>query len=280
MRSFAAFVLLLVGAVLVPVATVGWWAHTDLVPTTGYVATVAPLATDPAVVAAVEDRLVAATMQPIDRAAGTAGAAAEPIVRSAVARVVADPVFARAWRASSRDVHRQLVSVLAGHRAVRAGSTVQLELAPLSAVVRRELVRAGVPFASQLPTVQAGLPLFPTRDLTAARGAYSVVARYGGVLPVGALVVILLGLLVARRRGASLARTALASLVGLALVVVAVLLGRTVFSSSVPATIPSGVAHAVYDTVVSGLWRDLLVVAAGAAVAVLAGLVIGRAERR
>lgn len=100
MRALVALVLLLVGCLMVPVATVGWWMRDTVVPTAAYVDTVAPLATNQAVVAAVEDRLVAQTMQSVDQVDQLSGPLVRPrveqLVRTAVRRVVRDPAFAEA----------------------------------------------------------------------------------------------------------------------------------------------------------------------------------------
>ena len=215
MRRLVAFVLLLIGALLVPASTVAWWAHDAVVSADGYVETVAPLAKDPAVVAEVEDRLTTATTQRVADSTGAPAGQVRPLVRLAVQRAVADPAFGRVWRASNRDVHRQVVAVLRGRStSAGPGSTVGVQLAPVSVTVREELVAAGIPFADRLPTVRSTLPLLPTDQLARARGGYAVLDAWGPVLPFVTALVVALGLLAARRRAGSLAWTALASLAG------------------------------------------------------------------
>jgi len=277
-RSALAFLLLLVGVVLVPVATAGRWAHDVLVPPDGFVATVAPLATDPTVTGEVEDRVVAATTRQLATGTGVDGRQVEPLVRLAVQRAVADPAFARVWRTSTRDVHAQLVDVLSGSSP--ATSDVGLRLAPVSGSVRRELVAAGVPFAERLPTVQATVTLVPGSELARARGAFALLEERGPELPVVTLLLIGLGLLVARRRTSALGYSCLAVLIEIGMVACAVLGARLVSPDAVPASLPTPVVHAVFDTLVSGLWRDLAVVAAGALLLLVVALVTGRPASR
>jgi hypothetical protein len=289
-RSLVAFVLLLIACLLVPVAVVGWWAHDAVIPADGYVETVAPLATDPAVVDDVEDRLVTATLQRIAAAPGSSTVsstgAAEPLVRSAVGRAVADPAFARAWEAANRVLHTQVIGILSGDTpTVRSGSMAGLQLAPISGAVRAELGAAGVPFADRLPTVQATLPLVPTDDLVRARGVYRVVDDWGRVLPFIVLALVALGALVARRGARAVAWTAIGALVALGLLAVALLVGRFAATAVLPSSVSTPVGHALYDTVTGGLWRDALVAAGIALLLVVSVLLVGsaleaRARRR
>src|SRR5512141_2761195 len=143
MRALVAGVVLLVGALLVPVATAGWWVRDTIVPTQAYVDTVAPLATNPAVVSAVEDRLVEQTMRAadhVDQLNGVLRPRVRRLVGVAVQRVVEDPAFADAWRLSNRVAHEQLVAVLSGDSSavsIRQDSTVDLQLATLATAVRK-----------------------------------------------------------------------------------------------------------------------------------------------
>lgn len=280
MRSFVAFLLLLVAVLLVPVATVGWWAHDALIPADGYVETVEPLATDPAVVAEVEDRLVAATLQRIEAGTGADAAQAEPLVRSAVRRAVSDPAFARAWEVANRTLHGLAIGILSGRTpTTRSGSMTGIQLAPVSDIVREQLGAAGVPFADRLPTVQATLPLLPSDDLVKARGGYRLLDTWGRVLPFVVLLLLAAGVLAARRRPRALARTALASLAVLGLLTVAVLAGRVAATVVLPSSVPNPVGYALYDTLTAGLWRDVVVAAVLALVVLVGAALTARLTR-
>lgn len=286
MRALVAGVVLLVGALLVPVATAGWWARDTLVPTQAYVDTVAPLATNPAVVSAVEERLVEQTMRAadqVDQLNGVLRPRVRRLVGVAVQRVVHDPAFADAWRVSNRVAHEQLVAVLSGDSSavsVRQDSTVDLQLATPATAVRRELIDAGVPFAAALPQVQASLPIGHVHDLARAQQSYTLLDRWGRLLPLAALAVIGLGLLVARRRGRALAWTAVVSLLGLGALAVGLLAGRTYYLGALPSGISRPAAAAVFDTVTAGLRHDLLLVAVAALVTLVVAAVASRLSSR
>ncbi len=283
MRALVALVLLLVGCLMVPVATVGWWVRDTVVPTDSYVATVAPLATDKAVVAAVEERLVVATMQSVDRVDQLSGPLVRPrveqLVRTAVQRVVEDPAFADAWRAANRIAHDQLVAVLSGDSSavrVQKDSTVDIKLATLATAIRKELVDAGVPLAETIPRVDASFPIGKAEDLARAQRAYTLLDRWGRLLPLAALALIAAGLLVARRRSRALAWTALGSLLGLGVLAVGLVVGRMVYLSAIPSGISRPAASAVFDTVTASLRHDMVLVSVAALVALVAAVLVGR----
>lgn len=283
MRALVALVLLLVGTLMVPVATVGWWVRDTVVPTDAYVATVAPLATDPAVVAAVEERLVAQTMQAVDRvdqlSAPQVRPRVEALVRTAVQRLVTDPAFAEAWQAANRVAHDQLVAVLSGDSSavrVEKDSTVDIRLAPLAAAIKKELVDAGVPVADALPQVQATFPIGNAEDLARAQHAYALLDRWGRLLPLVTLVLIAAGLLVARRRARALAWTALGSLLGLGALAVGLVVGRSAYLDKIPSGISRPAASAVFDTVTASLRHDMVLVSVAALVALVAAFLLTR----
>jgi hypothetical protein len=284
-RSLAAAVVLLVGALMVPVATAGWWVRDTVVPTSSYVRTVAPLATDPVVVAAVDNRLVTETMQAVDQsvpgrvAAPALRARVRTLVRLAVRGVVEDPAFGRAWRASNAVAHDQVVAVLSGDNSsvsVGRDSTVSLELATLATAIRHRLIDAHVPFARALPVVRVSFPIGNVRDVARARRAYGLLDGWGRLLPLTALVLVGLGLLLARGRVRAIGWTAFASLAGMGLLAIAIVVGRTVYLGSLPGGIPKPAAAVVFDTITSGLRHDMVLVSIGALLLLVVTAALGR----
>ena len=215
MRSLAAFVLLLVGALMVPVATAGWWLRDTVVPEAAYVDTVAPLASDERVQEAVADILVTRTLDAMEGLDPDIAEQLKPLLRRAAAVVVGGPAFEEAWRDANRAAHEQIIRALeGGSGSVRAedGTTVELRLGPLAAAVRKEIDKSGLPLGVAIPRTDASYPVGDTADLARARTAYVVLRDYGRALPFVAGVLLLLGLALARNRAPALALTALASL--------------------------------------------------------------------
>jgi hypothetical protein len=283
MRGFVAFVLLLVGALLVPVATAGWWLRDTVVPQAAYVDAVAPLASNEHVQDAVADKLAAETMDALgDLPAGVADRV-EPLVRTAAGLVVASPAFEQAWRDANRAAHKQLVGALAGESrsvGVSDGSTVELRLGPLTAAVLRQVDKSGIPLSVVVPKTDTTYPIGNVEDLGRARTAYNLLHDYGRTLPVVAVLLILLGLALARRRAPALLLTAMVSLLGLGLLWLGIAFGRSTYLDRLPAAVPHAAGGAYYDILTADLERSMLYVAAAAAVAAVVGLLGSLAGRR
>jgi hypothetical protein len=283
MRSLAAFVLLLVGALMVPVATAGWWLRDTIVPEASYVATVAPLASDGRVQDAVSHLLVRRTLDAMDGLDPAVAGKLEPLLRRAVDVVVASPAFEQAWRDANRAAHEEIVGALeGGSDAVHAedGAVVELRLGPLAAAVRKEVNSSGLPLGVAIPRTDASYPIGDTADLARARTAYGLLHDYGRALPVVAGVLLLLGLALARERAPALALAALGALLGLGGLWLLVGLGRTRYLDGLPAGVPEPAGRAYYDTVTAGLVHSIYLVAIAAAVACAVGIVGSLAGRR
>ena len=155
-RPVVVVTLVLVAAVLAPASIVARWAHDEVADTDRYVATVAPLAEDPAVQKAVVDRVTSELFARIDVKAVTDEAVAaladqglpprvavglnalsaplasgiESFIRDQITKLVGSDVFAAAWVQANREAHAQMVAVLSGRaptpstsRATRCRST-------------------------------------------------------------------------------------------------------------------------------------------------------------
>ncbi len=283
MRALAAFVLLLVGALMVPVATAGWWLRDTVVPRSAFVDTVAPLASDERIQDAVADALVRQTLDSIEGVPPDVADQVRPLVRRAVKVVVAGPSFEEAWRDANGAAHEQIVGALAGgSESVRAdhGSTVELRLGPLAAAVRREIDTSGLPLGVAIPRTDATYPVGSTAVLARTRTAYTLLHDYGRALPVLAGALFLLGLGLARNRAPALALASLGALLGLGLLWLLIGLGRSRYLDSLPAVVPEPAGRAYFDTVTAGLEQSMLTVAVGAAVACAAGILGTLVARR
>lgn len=283
MRSLVAFVLLLVGALMVPVATAGWWLREDVVPRSAYVDTVAPLASNDHIQDAVADELVSQTTGSLSGISDELAAKAEPLIRQAARLVVAGPAFEKAWRQSNRAAHEQIVGALAGESdSIRADtdSTVELRLGPLAAAVRAEVDKSGLPVGVAIPRTDTTYPIGDTADLARARTAYNLLHDYGRALPFVAAALLLLGLALARERGPALTLAGVVSLVGLGLLWLGIAFGRSTYLDNLPAAVPRAAGRAYYDTVTAGLETLTTYVAIGAAVATVVGIALSLTTRR
>jgi hypothetical protein len=146
-RRVLAVVLVALFAILLPVTVTATWAHRTVVNTDAYVATVGPIAADPAVQAAVSREItneVYATLNPQQIIANALPPKAAPLagplsngvkgyLQEGINKILASPKFQQLWIAANRFSHAQLIAVLNGNStALRTTrGQVVLNLVPL-----------------------------------------------------------------------------------------------------------------------------------------------------
>lgn len=200
-RRIGGIVLLVLAALLVPVAVIATWTARTVTDTDAFVARVTPLASSPEVQALVEQEMAAQVTQAIDSRvaprvsgaidqmaapdlvkgllrdlAGSLGGAVETRTTAIVAKVVEAPEFAKAFEEATRTAHADLVATLEGNApngaVVTEGDTVSIKLATVGNAVRDELVGAGFSFVDRLPTLDASVPITTVEQLHTWQGYY------------------------------------------------------------------------------------------------------------
>jgi hypothetical protein len=300
-RTILAVVLIVLGCVLAPLAGVAVWARNQVTNTDRYVRTVAPLASDPAIQQAVADQITTQifiyldvrglTNQAIDALAargvrpqvadqlrGFAAPLASGIqgfVRTEVDKIVQSQAFADAWTQANRVAHQALVTALTGQggEAVTVeGDTVTLNLAPFIETVKQQLVASGFGLAARIPQVNASFALFQSEQLAQARSAFDLLNTLGVWLPIIAIVLLGIGVFVAKDQRRALVGAAVGVAVAMVGLGLSLAVFRTIYLDAVPvAVLPHDAAAVLYDTIVAYLRLGLrtilvlaLVVAAGA----------------
>ncbi|MBO0845393.1 MAG: hypothetical protein J2P22_08270 [Nocardioides sp.] len=304
-RAPVVVVCLVLVAIISPLAVVATWVHDEISDTDRYVATVGPLASDPAVQAAVSDRISTALLDRLDVRAITnqaiealssrsnrpglttsLQALSTPLVngisqfvRDQVTKLVQSDAFAQAWEQANREAHAQMVAVLTGKggNAVQVnGGAVQLNLAVLINTVKQRLVEEGFTLANRIPEVTATFTIFQSADLQRARTGFRLLSAVARALPVIAVLLLAAAVLVARRRRRTLVAGSL--VVAGSMLLLGLLLNgfRSVYLDAVPpAQLPADAAAAIYDQLVGfirlGLRSVLVLFLAIAVVAWVAG---------
>jgi hypothetical protein len=302
-RTILAVVLIVVGCVLAPLAGVAVWARNQVTNTDRYVRTVAPLAADPAIQRAVADQITTqifsyldvqgVTNQAVDALAarglrpqvadqlrGFAGPLASGIqsfVRTEVNKIVQSQAFADAWVQANQVAHGALVTALTGQGGETItveNDTVNLNLAPFIATVKQRLVDSGFGLAERIPEVNASFVLFDVKNLTRARSAFDLLNTLGIWLPIIAIVLLGVGVFVAKDHRRALVGAAVGVAVAMGGLGLSLAVFRTIYLDALPpAVLPHDAAAVLYDTIVASLRLGLrtilvlaLVVAAGALV--------------
>jgi hypothetical protein len=279
-----ATVLIAVGAILAPVAVVASWAGIVLTDTERFVATYAPLADDPAIQAYVTGETVIVINEQVDipqltadvidgitslgtgpaatRALealkGPAASGIQSLIQTGVSTFVESEAFADVWRSALRVSHTQLVAVMQSDPdaalAIGGDGTLGIQLGPVIDAVKTALLAQGIDLASQIPTIDRTIVIAQSDALPSIQLAYGLAVSAGSWLPWIALLFLVAGVLVARRRTVALIWAAVALALAMALTAAAFGVGSIVFVSSVsPALLPSDVAGLLYETVAHDL---------------------------
>ena len=295
--------LIVVGCVLAPLSVVAVWSANQVSDTSRYVANVEPLIKDPAIQNALTDKISNEIVTRInvkgltDQAAaalaqkglprvstllhGFSGSLASGVagfVHSRIHKIITGPRMANAWVQVNRVASQALVAVLSGRATSGSGAVgvsngqVTLDLAPLIAVAKQDLVARGLTIAGKIPIVHATFALFPSKNLEKAQKAYRLINDLKIVLPIVTLVLLGLGVLVARRPRRALIGAGLGLAASMVVLGAALLIARNLYLNAVPAcTLPPDAAAAAFDILIRFIKTALrtlllvgLIVAAGA----------------
>jgi hypothetical protein len=188
LRRYTAVLLVVLTALMVSVATTLVWAHRTVLNTDRYVATVAPLGSDPAVTNAVATGLtnqVYAAINPqtqiqqalpkrISFLAGPLSGEVKSLLGNAFHKVLDSPQFGTLWTDANRFAHTQLVAVLRGKSKsiTTENGNVVLNLVPLLNTALQSIqpqISAIVGKDVKLPTISGNeLPAVACQKISSA----------------------------------------------------------------------------------------------------------------
>jgi hypothetical protein len=296
-RAALSAVLITLAALLAPLSVVAVWVADQMADTDRYVATVAPLARQPAVRAAVTDRVTDAAMANIDLDAllskvapddrprleqalgglrGPLTSGIRDFVRQTVARFVDSDAFARLWERLNRQAHSAFTGALTGDSgtAVRVrGDAVVLDLEPVVAEAKQRLLSRGLDAASVIPEVRTDFTLVKSKDVRRVQTGFRALQVAGNWLPVVTVLLAAGGVLLAGRRRRALVAAALGIAVGVVALGIGLSFFRIVYLNHLPANANAAAAGAAYDQIVRFLRVSVrMVIALGVVVAVGAWL--------
>lgn len=305
-RNAAAVVLIVLGALLAPVAVVAAWAERTLTDTDRYVATVSPLAEDPTVRSALSGRLTQTVMAQIDigsllgavagglderdvapRAVAALPALEAPLtsgvesfVRRTADRVVTSDEFASAWEQANQLAHEQLVAVMRGDGGdvVQMGQDGQLtiQLAGMIELLKNRLDERGFALAANLPTINATFTVMESTQLVEIRNRYTQVVALGTWLPWIALALLATGVIAATHHLRALVVAGLALVAAMLVLAVGLAIARGLYLDALSGTVLRlDAAQAVFDQLITFLRTTLRTVGVLGLVVALAAYLAG-----
>lgn len=193
-RGFAAWTILVVAALLLPVAFTAFWAQRTLVDTERYIATVAPLAKDPTIQQAVGDKVSSVLIEQIDAGnrlqnvlppqlaplAPLVAGGVNNFVEQQVDQILKSPKFADVWEGINRRLQASLIKALSGNpdgAVTIEGDQVILDTGDLIEIVKQRLVDRGLSWAANIPVpplVDRQVVILTSPQLETARKAYAI----------------------------------------------------------------------------------------------------------
>ena len=283
-RRIIAIVLVVLTAVLACATVPALYLRSEVLDTDRYVATVAPLASDPAIQAEIANKVTTQITEAVNiegitrdamtelgnvapRAAavitGLAPAIAEQtktLIHTAVSRFVASPQFQDLWIQVNRVAHQGLVNLATGNTggtlAIDDSGTVTISTKEIIARVKTLLVEQGVDIATRIPEVDRQITLLQSPELARAAEVIRTLDRTAPILAWLTVLSALGAIAVAphgwRRRTTS--RVGLALAVAMAVLALGLAIGLNIFLSTIPSgTVSPAAAQSLVDTLLMPL---------------------------
>lgn len=301
-RALASAALIVIGALLAPVALVAGTSQRLLTDSDYFVDTLAPLVNEEAV----QRLIIAETTDAIRTRAGLdalvsrafdgldglglpsravdalrllEGPAAEgvgAVVERAVTRVVTSEHFTEIIRESLRLTHGQLVAALSGNSStvtIGADGTVGVALGPIVDRVRTMLSDAGFPLARLIPSTDAVIVVAQSAELAQLAWVYRVAVAVGPWLQWVVVILWVGAVLVARRRSPAFIGVGIALALAAGALGAAIASGRVLSLGATSGTLPADAVGVVYDSLTEAISASVVAaVVVGLSLALVAWL--------
>ena len=300
-RTPVAVLLIIIGCVLAPISVIAVWTANQVSDTNRYVENITPLIHDPAIQNALTDKITneivaqinvpaltsqagaLLTQKGLPRVAtllqsfsGSLASAVQGFVHTQVHKIITSPRMANAWVQVNRVAHQEMVAALSGRANGNGAITVSngqvtIGLAPFINIAKQDLAARGLTIVNSLPVINPTFALFPSKDLVKAQSAYRLINDLKYVLPIVTLVLLGLGIYIAKGHRRATIGAGLGFAASMLVLGAVLLIARSIYLNSVPSSVlPGDAAAAAFDTLVrfikTGL-RTLLVVGLVVAIA-------------
>lgn len=277
-RTIIAWVLVVLASLLIPISVLSAWAITTVTNTDQYVDTMAPLARNQLIIdhlatKATDELFSTHVVQ--NKVTEVLPPKAEPIVQPIVTQVksyvhgVALKVFeseqfGKLFDRLNRRTHSTVVDILSGKqtpltKALNNGQVV-LNLTPQLNQIIDKLNSRGVKLFKPIPTQNGklGFVVVQKSQISKFSSLFNTLVTLGWAVPVIAVVLGVLGVIVAVERRKTLLRLALGIALFTLVLLGALAWGRTTFLNQATShDLDAGVAAAVWDTLLRFLKADL-----------------------
>lgn len=306
MRSFWSALLIIVACILAPLSVVAVWAKGEVTDTDRYVATVAPLASDPAIQQAISTRVTTEINNAIDlpaltqeaigtltenrdlnprqqaalqALAGPLDSGIESFIGNEVDAVIQSDQFAAFWTQANTKLSQQLNAALTGEDQSGAlqlqGDEIVLNVGDVVAQVKNQLVAKGFTVAEKIPAVDTTMVLYESNSLTQIQTAYSLLNTLGFWLPIVAAILALVGVAVANTPRKAVLGLGIGLTIAMAVSALLYQIGRAALIDKLPPESSASAATVLLDTVSYFLRQALWAGAVAGVLLILAAIFTG-----
>jgi len=279
-RPVVGFALVVIGALLVPVALSSVWLQYQLLDTDRFVAAGSSVAADPAVQREVSNQVSDALLTELDQVSGLplsqiAPGVTRSAVRSATRSVIASDSFQSLWESALRSAHSDVVALADG----KDGSALALRrgrvVLDLDSFVDAVVARLPAPLAAALPASTTGdnIVLLDREDTSTVSGLFGVLDDLGYWVPLAVVGLFAGGIAVdvRRRRTVGVAAAGIVITCGLGLGALAWL--RVAYLGDFGRRSTRDAMAALFDAVFDSL-RDWMWIVVALGVATLGAVVV------
>ncbi|MCS0498728.1 hypothetical protein [Protaetiibacter mangrovi] len=301
-RAVASVVLIVIAAILAPIALVANTADRLLTDTDYFVDTLEPIIEDPAVQQLIIDEVtdVIRTQAKLDDVVsnlfdGLDGLDLPPaairalqlleqpaingldtLIDRLVTQVVTSDAFRDVITQSLRITHAQVIAALSGHGDVlqiSATGEIGIALGPIVEQVKTSLADAGFPFADLIPAVDSVIVVAESSQAAQLVWLYQLAVAVGPWLQWVVIALFVVAVLVARRWAVAIFGAGLALAISASVLAAGIGVGRVFALTATAGTIPGNALGAIYDTVVASIVASAVAaIIVGLALAVVAAL--------
>ena len=267
MRTTFGTILVLLGCLLAAPAVAAYALVGEVTDQQRYLDAVEPLADDPAIQQSVASQIDAAIGDKVPEAA-------RPLVDQSVNSFVTSAEFRQLWLSVNKEAHPQVLAMLRGEENGSPsveGDTIVLNLGDVAALLRERLSARDVPFANQIPDINASVELISQPAVRQLVPAFDLLEKLSVLLPIASLVLIVGGVLIAARRG----RVLIVGGIGLVVMMLLLVLFQFIARSQVTARSPRPeLAGSFYDALTSEVLTIAWIACGAGGLAVIVGAVV------
>ncbi|WP_459706527.1 hypothetical protein [Actinophytocola sp. KF-1] len=273
MRTTFGTILVLLGCLLAAPAVAAYALVGEVTDQQRYLDAVEPLADDPAIQQSVASQIDAALGDKVPEAA-------QPLVDQSINSFVTSDEFRQLWLTVNKEAHPEVLAMLRGEDSGSLsvqGDAIVLDLGDVTTQLRDRMSAEGVPFAEQIPRIDASVELISRPAVRQLVPAFDLLEKLSVVLPIVSLLLLVGGVLIAARRG----RVLIVAGIGLVVMMLLLVLFQFIARSQVTARSPRPeLAGSFYDALTSQVLTIAWIVCGVGGLAVVVGGIVASVGSR